>query len=64
MGIPEHLDAYMRRPDCFRDVASSIRSQCTNLETEQNERIQGNLPPMRAFYVSLNILSCYLVNPL
>ncbi|KAK7693481.1 hypothetical protein QCA50_003049 [Cerrena zonata] len=39
--LTDNLDAYMRRPDCFRTVASSIRSQCTNMETQQNERVQA-----------------------
>lgn len=61
----EQLDAYIRRPDCFRTVASSIRSKCTDLETEQNERVQGKeIFFLNCILISQGICSCYLFNHL
>ncbi|KAF7289974.1 RING finger protein [Mycena indigotica] len=35
----ERLNSYSKRPDCFRRVASQIRSTCEVLETQEAERI-------------------------
>lgn len=35
------LEAYTRRPDCFRRAASLIRTRCGDLETDENGRVKG-----------------------
>ncbi|CAL1709053.1 unnamed protein product [Somion occarium] len=41
LHISEQFRSYQRRPDCFRRVAASIRAQCSELETSEDERIQA-----------------------
>lgn len=35
------LEAYSRKPDCFRRVSSSISARCGDLETNEVERVKG-----------------------
>ncbi|KAI0711332.1 hypothetical protein C8Q76DRAFT_54822 [Earliella scabrosa] len=37
------LEAYSRKPDCFRRVSSSISARCGDLETNEVERVKAAL---------------------
>ena len=37
----ESLEAYARKPDCFRRAASRIQSKCAELETNEGARVKG-----------------------
>ncbi|EMD34804.1 hypothetical protein CERSUDRAFT_54833, partial [Gelatoporia subvermispora B] len=35
------LDTYTRRPDCFGRAAKHIRTQCAEIDMEEDERVKG-----------------------
>ena len=35
------LDAYARRPDCFKDSAALISARCEELDSREDERVRG-----------------------
>ncbi|KAI0746941.1 hypothetical protein C8Q80DRAFT_1178461 [Daedaleopsis nitida] len=37
------LEAYARKPDCFRRVANMIQTRCSELETDEAERVKAAL---------------------
>jgi hypothetical protein len=37
----EQLEAYMTKPDCFRQVAGTIRSRCGEADMAADERVSG-----------------------
>ena len=37
----ESLQAYSRKPDCFRQAASQIQTKCAELETNEAARVKG-----------------------
>lgn len=37
----DSLDTYTRRPDCFGRAAKHIRTQCAEIDMEEDERVKG-----------------------
>ena len=38
----EALQTYSRKPDCFRKAARAISTQCTDLDMDEDARVNGN----------------------